>query len=166
MKIYYITDGTIDSHLQQVCPFGELHHLTRDDWNECTMIKYVGSRSCVYCKYCYGRGFKGYYGNKLELMMIPKKTIPDDELNYDEAEKKKIELGIKQFSVITENDYICCAKCYRDEFREKNKKLKFKIWWWHNVGIKIDHLHYNIDKFYCDKRYEIERFFRKIFKRY
>ena len=165
MKIYYTTDGTIDDNLQQVCPFGELHHFTRADGSEYTMIKYVGCGGCVDCKYCYGKGFTGYYGNKSEWMMIPKKIIPDYEWNYDESEKKKIELGSKQFSVITENDYICCAKCYNDEFREKNKKLKFKIWWWHHVGIKIDHLHYNVDKFYCDKRYKIERFFRKIFKR-
>ena len=40
MKIYYTTDGTIDDNLQQVCPFGELHHFTNDDGSEYTMIKY------------------------------------------------------------------------------------------------------------------------------
>lgn len=162
MKIYYTTDRTIDDNLQQVCPFGELHHFNRTDGSEITIPKYVGCGGCENCKYCYGRGFHGYYHNS-EFIIIPK-NFESDDLNYERNERKKIELGIKQFNVVQKNDYIYCAKCYTDKFREKNKMLKFKIWWWHHVGIKIDRLKYNIDKFYS--KFNTEILFSKLKKKF
>ena len=54
MKMYFTTDGSVDEQLQQVCPFGQLHHFKRDDGSEFTMqICWVW---CAQCPYCYGKG--------------------------------------------------------------------------------------------------------------
>lgn len=160
MKIFYTTDGIVDEELQQVCPFGMLHYFKRDDGSEFTMPKYVGCGGCAECPYCYGRGFEGYYGNS-EFVFIPKQTKPTDDFNYERNEKLKIELGLKQFNMINGKQYVRCSKVYTPEYYNKSKSLKFKVWWWHNVGIKLEHIRYKIDKLYYDTKFKIKDFFRK-----
>jgi hypothetical protein len=161
MKIFYTTDGSVDDQLEQICPFGELHHFKRKDGTEYTMPKSVGCGGCTECPYCYGRGFQGCYGSGGQWVLIPK-HYPYSEWNYEDDEQKKLELGMKQFRVISENDYILCAKCFNDDFRKKNLELKFKIWWWHHIGTHIDHLHYILDKWKIDTQVKVGGFFRNI----
>lgn len=165
MKLYFTTDGSIDQELEQVCPFGELHHFKRDDGSEFTMNKYVGCGGCLECPYCYGAGFWGPYGNKPNRwVLVPQKFTPNS-YNYEENEKRKLELGLKQFRIIPNSDYIKCARAFSEDFRNKSKKLKFKIWWWHHIGIKIRDFRVFSLKCYFDLKFKIYDLSYKWFKR-
>ena len=165
MKIYFTTDNSVDGSLEQVCPFGELIHFKRKDGTEWTMPKNVGSNSCTNCPYCYGEGFQGFYGpNSKSWMMIPK-SLSFDGLNYEEKEQEKLKLGRKQFRIVSEKDYIQCARHLDEKLINKNKKLKFKLWWWHHIGIKVNSYRYKIEKVYWDLRFKINDCFNKWFKR-
>lgn len=160
MRIYFTTDGSIDQELQQVCPYGQVHHFTRFDGTEYTTPMNVGCGGCRECPYCYGMGFSGPYGTHPKTWVMMPKFIEFPNMGYEEVEQAKVELGTKQFRTVSLNDYVKCAHCYREEFRNKSKKLKFKIWWWHHCGIKLDELHYFLYKHYLDIKFKIMEPFR------
>ena len=161
MKIFYTTDGSIDQQLQQVCPFGELHHFKRDDGSEFTIKKYVGCGGCEKCQYCYGAGSRVPYGPKLSSFSLIPKVFSLNPYNYEEDEKEKSKLGLKQFEFISDNDYIRCAKCYTNI----NNILKFKIWWWHHIGIKFRDIQYFVNKKFWDFKFKVDDIFYKWFKK-
>ena len=154
MKIYYTErkEG-IDGELEQVCPFGEKHHHKRNDGSEYTTPKYVGSLGCFKCPYCYGAGFTGYLGlpSLKNIMFIPVKFG-----EYDECEHLDKQTGLKQYRCISKSDYVKCSLLFSDNYRNR-KKTKFKIWWWHKFGLKIDHFAYKLDKLRLDVLYKINR---------
>ena len=162
MRIYFTTDGSVDQELEQICPYGEMHHFKRNDGTDWTLPKNVGCGGCRECPYCYGAGFSGPYGTDPKKWVMIPRSIKFPNMNYDEVEQAKLELGAGQFRTVSLNDYVKCAKVYREEFRNKSKKLKFKIWLWHHVGIKLDEVNYVLYKHYLDRKFAIQGFFRKM----
>lgn len=162
MKMYFTTDGSVDEQLQQVCPFGQLHHFKRNDGSEFTMRKYVGCGGCAQCLYCYGKGHQNYYKNS--FVLIPQ-VFETNHFSYEAGEKYKSDLGLKQFKAIQKNDYIKCALCYTEEYRKKCISLKIKIWWWHKVGIHINDIRSEIECKYYNIKFKVNDCFNKWFKR-
>ena len=164
MKIYFTTDGSVDETLQQFCPFDEEHHFKRDDGSEFTMPKNVGCGGCAECKYCYGRGYSGYLGNGRPWMLVPIK-FRSDGWDYDEsADERQRKLGMEQFRIVSESSYIKCARCYEDSELRRFKKIWFKMWWWHHVGLRLQNVRYSLSTFYYKKKFKVEDFFRKCFQ--
>lgn len=142
MKIYYTEDKSeLDSTLEQTCPFNEMHTGKRKDGSEYSYPIYVGSNACVNCKHCYGEGFSGYYSLK-GLMLIPVRF----RTYYEKCDPNETSKGLKQYRYVSKRDYIKCEMTYNEIYRQKSKLLKFKIWWWHKVGVKIIRLRYKLDE--------------------
>lgn len=166
MKIFFTDDKSVDENLEQVCPFGELHHFHRNDGSEFTMPKYVGCGGCLECKYCYGSGFRGYYHTKGKHVLTPVTKHSDSwSDDYDVEERKKQALGLDQFRMLDDQQYIMCAKCFDDKWVEEHFSIRFKIWWWHHVGNKWDDIRYNLDKFRAQFPYKAKAWIRKIFNK-
>lgn len=149
MKIFYTTDNSIDEQLEQICPFKQEHHFHRDDGTEFTMPIRVGCVDCEKCSFCYGAGFHRPYGDKPSKWILIPKTFLSNSCNYEQQEKHALELGLKQFRAISCNNYIKCAKVYSNI----PNKIKFKIWWWHNIGISIREIKYKLFRLYIKLRY-------------
>ena len=149
MKIYYTTDNSIDEQLQQICPFKQEHHFHRDDDTEFTMAINVGCLGCQKCPFCYGAGFHRPYGDKPSKWILIPKFFLSNSYNYEKEEKHALELGLKQFRAISCNNYIKCAKVYKNI----PSKIKFKIWWWHNIGTNIQEVKYKLFRLYFHLRY-------------
>ena len=139
MKVFYTTDRTFDENLEQVCPF--------HDKDSGKSPIYVGSVTCSNCKHCYGASFDtSPYGFKpiKNYVMMPKyrrdKDIDEqcgDYHNFARTENEKIELGKNQFFVISELNYIKCAR-FLPENIQKSFKIKFKIWFYHNITVYVE----------------------------
>lgn len=127
MKIYYSTDGSVDDNLEQVCPFGELHHFKREDGSEYTIPKRIGCGGCVTCKHCYGAGINYYQGGirAKDMILVPR--------NIDASEDERVEMKFAQFFPISKGDYVKCSLCFTEKYRNRTA-LKLKIWWWHHIG--------------------------------
>lgn len=142
MKIYYTEDDNIIyKELEQICPFNERFSNKRADDSEHSCQICVGSNACIQCQHCYGWGFSGHLGMR-KLILIPVKFRTYEE-KCDPNETNK---GLNQFRFISECDYIKCEMTYNSIYREKSKLLKFKIWWWHHIGIKLKRFLYKLDE--------------------
>jgi hypothetical protein len=98
-------------------------------------------------------------------MLVPI-VFKKDGWDYDEsADERQLRMGTHQFRVVPESSYIKCAKCYDDEELKKNIRLKFKMWKWHHIGIRIQDARYALSKIYWKTKFKIEDFFHKYFKR-
>ncbi len=168
MKIFYTSDNSVDNELEQVCPFGEKHHFERKDGSVSTPIIRVGCNGCMNCKFCYGAGRSGYYGSSGNLLLVPAHFMNNESLNYEMEESIAEKLKLKQFRFIFESDYIMCSKCFNENFRNSSKKLKFKIWWWHHIGMRFDHFISILEKWKIDFivkfnqfRYDLMKKFKK-----
>lgn len=129
MKIYYTSNGGFHDELEQVCPC-----ITEKPSNGIPI--YVGSIKCQECPYCYGAGLSAFTE---EWCVIPK--------NMSATQKEKIELGLEQFSLISKHDYIKCAQLYNSRTRNKFS-MRFKVWWWHKVGIRLQRFLHNLRMWY------------------
>ena len=147
MKLYYTTDGSVDENLEQVCPFGQKQEVAR--LNDCSYFtsKMVGSGACIKCPYCYGAGYRHPAGSPPKSWVLvpalPKSNPYNPDWNQELQIKEK--LGLKQFRLISDKDYVKCSKCYTKEHQKKSKMLKFKIWFWHNVGTKLQYWRYRLE---------------------
>ena len=149
MKIFYTTNDSIKEELQQICPFQQESNFNRDDDNKFTTPRRVGSLACEKCPFCYGAGFHKPYGDKPSKWILIPRTFLYNFYNYEEEEKHALKLGLKQFRAISCNNYIKCAKVHNN----MSNKIKFKIWWWHNIGKNIQKIKYKLFKLYFHLRY-------------
>lgn len=157
MKIFFSTDNSVEQNLMQYCPFGEQHNFTSDHENDKknNMTKRVGCVGCAECPFCYGMGYSGYMSNKGSTVLIPNNANRNSYL-YDDCCNDDMQTGLKQFAYISESDYIKCAKVYTNEYRLTSRWLKFKIWWWHHIGINIHKLCWNIERLYYTYKWKLE----------
>ena len=149
MKIFFSTDNSVEQNLMQYCPFGEQHNFMLDHENDKSIImtKCVGCAGCAECPFCYGKGYSGYMSNKGSTILIPNNVNRNSYL-YDDGYDDNRQTGLKQFALISDRDYVKCAKAYTDEYRLTSKWLKFRIWWWHHIGINIHNLRWNMERLY------------------
>ena len=142
MKIYYTVDkNNFDGELEQLCPFNEQVSNRRADGSEYSYQICVGSNACIECCHCYGSGFSGYLGVR-KLMLIPVRfRIYKEKCDQNETNK-----GREQFKLVSKGDYIKCEMTYNSVYREKSKLLKFKLWCWHFIGIKLNRFLYKLDE--------------------
>ena len=149
MKIFYTIDNSIDEELQQICPFKQEHHFHKLDGSEFTIPIKVGSLGCEKCPFCYGAGFHEPYGDKPSKWILIPQNFLSNSYDYEQEEEHALELGLKQFRSISCNNYIKCAKVYKNI----PNKIKFKIWWWHNIGTNIQDIKYKLFRLYIKLRY-------------
>lgn len=143
MKIYYTEENnnSFDGELEQLCPFSEQVSHKRADGSEYSCPICVGSNACMECRHCYGFGFSGHFGMR-KLMLIPVRfRTYEEKCNPNETSK-----GLKQYRYVSKGDYIKCELTYSELYRQRNKLLKFKVWWWHKAGVKLKRLHYKLDE--------------------
>lgn len=160
MKIFYTTTSNADQTLEQLCPFGETETFLVMDGSERTVTKNVGSCSCMSCQYCYGKGFERPYGSSPRTWALVPKNLDYEGRDRDSVEKMQQESGLKGYRMISTSDHVKCA--YWHCSTEKTTTwMKFRIWWWHHVGIKADEWGYDIYKWYLDTKHKIGKFFRE-----
>lgn len=122
---HYFTSNKDNEELNQLCPYG-------------VSYSHVGSIACMECPFCYGAGLQTEFGGRPKFIMIPsgkKVSLEHYPTNYINDSRAKKELR-QQYCSVSIDDYIKCSRIYRDQYINKNLKLKFQTWWWHHIGYK------------------------------
>ena len=84
------------------------------------------------------------------------------EMDLKKAGWKDDEFIQSKFPILERADVL---GCYDDEELTKNLRLKFKMWYWHHIGIHIQDARYALSKFYWKRKFKINYFVHKYFKR-
>ena len=138
MKHYFTTNKYDEVALNQHCPYG---------------VSYarLGSIACMECPFCYGAGLVTEFGGRPKFIMIPSgKNFSREHYptNYIDDSQAKKEL-LQQYSSVSIDDYIKCSRIYRDQYINKNLKLKFQTWWWHHIGYKTMKFRGKFNVWFC-----------------